>query len=271
MKKWMVIAIGILAVIFILGVVKDLVIKVAVESGTQMVTGLKLKMGGFKAGLLNTLVDIKDLRILNPEGFKDKNMLVMPEIFVDYNLGAIFRGKVHLTDARINMREFTVVKNKKGKLNLDSLKVVQAQKSGARPAEKSGAKAPEIQIDKLRLTIGRVIYKDYSAGGEPSIKEFNVNIDEEYTNITNPYTLVSLIVVKALANTSIARLTNFDLKGLSNSVSGALAGAHKVTAQAAETAKQTTKKAVETARKAGETISNTTDAMSKAFKNPFGD
>ncbi|MDD5136129.1 MAG: hypothetical protein PHX20_02005 [Candidatus Omnitrophica bacterium] len=269
MKKWMVIAVGILVVIFILGIAKDLVIKVAVESGTQIVTGLKLKIGGFRIGMLNTLVDIRNLRILNPAGFKDKNMLNMPEIYVDYDLPAIFKGKVHLTETRINMREFTVVKNEKGKLNLDSLKVVQAQKSGGKTQEKAGGKVPEIQIDKLRLKIGKVVYKDYSRGGEPSVKEFNVNIDEQYTNITNPYTLVSLIVVKALMNTSIAGLANFDLKGLSGSVSGTLASAQKMTAQASETAQKATKTAIETTQKAAEAASKAKDAVSGVFKSPF--
>ncbi|MFH1790840.1 MAG: hypothetical protein ABH885_02515, partial [Candidatus Omnitrophota bacterium] len=54
-------------------------------------------------------------------------------------------------------------------------------------------------IDRLRLKIGKVSYKDYSARqGTPRVMEYNINLDEEYTNITNPYTLVSLIVVKAL-------------------------------------------------------------------------
>ena len=266
MKKWMIVVAGVLVAVLVLGAAKDIIIKVAVESGTQMVTGLKLKIGGFRVGMLNTLIDIRNLRILNPEGFKDKNMLNMPEIYVDYDLGAIFRGKVHLTETRINMQEFTVVKNEKGKLNLDSLKVVQAQKSGSKPAEKAGAKAPEIQIDKLRLKIGKVLYKDYSAGGEPSIKEFNVNVDEQYTNITNPYTLVSLIVVKALMNTSISSLTNFDIKGLSGSVSDTLANAQKMTAQATETAK----KAVEAATKAGDTASKAKEVVDQVLKNPFG-
>ncbi|MFA5144251.1 MAG: hypothetical protein WC522_08855 [Candidatus Omnitrophota bacterium] len=273
MKKWMVVVAGILAMLLVLGAAKDLVIKIAVESGAQIATGLKLKIGGFRVGILNTLVDIRNLRILNPAGFKDKNMLNMPEIYVDYDLGAIFKGKVHLTEARINMQEFMVVKNEKGKLNLDSLKVVQAQKSGSKPGAKAGGKAPdmpEIQIDKLRLKIGKVFYKDYSGGGEPRVKEFNVNIDEQYTNITNPYTLVSLIVVRALANTSIGSLANFDVKGLSGSISGTLAGAQKMTAQAAETAKQTAKAAVETTKKAAEAVSKTTDAVNDVFKNPFG-
>lgn len=267
MKKWIFAIVWILAILLILGMTKDLVIKSAVESGTRIVTGLKLKIGAFRIGILNTFVDIRNLRILNPAGFKDKTMLDMPEIYVDYDLPAIFRGKVYLTEMRMDMKEFIVVRNEKGELNLDSLKVVQAQKSGSLPKAEARGKAPEIQIDKLRLKIGKVVFKDYSRSGTPRITEFNVNINEEYQNITDPYTLTSLIVVRALMNTSIASLTNFDLKGLSGSVSGVLASAQKVTAQVTETAKAA---ATETVKEAQGVASKTAGAVGGALKNLFG-
>lgn len=266
MKKWMVLVISIVVALLILGIAKDLVIKTVVEYGARMVTGLSVRMSTLRVGIINTLVDIKSLRVLNPSGFKDENMLEMPEIYVAYDLPAIFSGKVHLKEARINMQEFTVVKNENGQLNLDSLKVVKAQKSGS----KGEGKAPEIQIDELRLKIGKVLYKDYSRGGEPRVREFDVNIDEEYKNITNPYTLVSLIVVKALMNTTIASLANFDLKGLSGSISDTLAGAQKIAGETAKQAQAAVQEATSAANTAGETVSQTTNALSGALKNPFG-
>ena len=229
-----------------------------------------MRIGSFKAGMINTLVDIKDLRLLNPAGFKDKNMLDMSEIYVDYDLPAIFAGKVHITDMRIGMKEFTVVKNEKGKLNLDSLKVVQAQKSGGEAQDKDAAKLPDIQIDKLRLKVGKVYFKDYSKGGEPSVREFSINIDEEYENITSPSALISLIVVKALMNTPISRLANFDLRGLQGSISDTLAGAQKVAAEAAAKMQVAAQQAQEAGKEAAEAAKGATDALKGVLKNPFG-
>lgn len=270
MKKWGIILACILAVLLVLAVIKDIVIKIAVEQGARIVTGLKLDIGSLKVGLINTLVDIRNLRILNPSGFKDRDMLNMPRIYVAYDLPAIIGGKIHLKDATIDMKEFVVVKNDKGQLNLDSLKVVQAQKSGGKQAEKAEGKVPQIQIDVLRLKIGKAVFKDYSKGAEPRITEFNVNIDEEYKNITNPYTLVSLIVVKALMNTSISSLTNFDIKGLSGNISDTLAGAQKMAAETTKKAQETVQQVSETAKKTQETVSETANALSGALKNPFG-
>ncbi|MBN3037949.1 MAG: hypothetical protein JW869_00865 [Candidatus Omnitrophica bacterium] len=277
MKKILSTVVVVIVIFLVISVGKDLIIKTSAEKVTEMVTGLKLSISSFKVGVINTLVGIRDLRLHNPKGYKDKIMLDMPEIYVDYDLPAIMRGTVHLEEMRINMQEFFVVKNERGELNLDSLKVVQAQKEGKKPQEQEKGKTPQIKIDNLQLKIGKVVYKDYSKGGTPQVREFNVNLNEKYSNITNPYSLVSLIVVKALANTTIANLTNFDLRGLQGTVSDTLASAQKIvgeaTAKAQETIKQTTAIAEEAAQKtqqAVEDIQKTTESLKETFKLPFG-
>ena len=173
MKKVIKIIALVLIVVVVGSFFKDVLIKSAVESGVKIVTGLKLSISSFRVGLINTMVGIKNLKLYNPAGFKDRVMLDMPEIYVDYNLGAIMKGKIHLEDLKINMNEFVVVKNEKGELNLDSLKVVQSSKKKEAPKTSGkAAKIPEIQIDSMELKIGRVIYKDYSKGGDkPVVQE----------------------------------------------------------------------------------------------------
>lgn len=255
MNKTIRILIIALVVILVLSFAKDAIIKTSIEKGAEVVTGLRLNIQSLRVGILNTLVGIKNLKLYNPKGFEDPLMLNMPEIYVDYDLPAIIKGKIHLPEVRINMEEFYVIKNKDGKLNLDALNVVKEQK-GEKPAEpaKKG-KAPQIQIDELQLTIGKVIYKDYSKGGEPQVQEFNIALDEKYQNIDDPAKLVSLIVVKALMNTSIAKLTNFDLGGLQGTIGDTLQSAQKMTGeatkivgQAQEAAKEATKAATEAAK-----------------------
>ncbi len=288
MKKLVTILIGILTVLLVSSFAKDMIVKVSVEKGVELVTGLSLKIRGFNVGIINTLVGIKDLRLFNPKGYKDSIMLEMPEIYVDYDLPAVFKGKIHLQEMRIDMKEFTVVKNEKGELNLDSLKVVQAQKEGKKPQEKTakeGGKAPEIQIDSLELKIGKVVYKDYSRSGAPTVKEFNVNLDEKYKNITDPYSLVSLIVVKTLMNTTIASLAGFDLGGLKGTVSDTLASAQKLAGEAAaraeaavqegakqaqEAAAQARKEAEKAVTDAQKNIEDAAKGLQEKIKLPFG-
>ncbi|MFC1631501.1 hypothetical protein ACFL2I_03000 [Candidatus Omnitrophota bacterium] len=275
----------ILVVLAVLAFGKNIIAKTTVSAGVRAITGLKLSMRSFNVGIIRTLIGIKGLKLHNPPGFKDKLMADMPEIFVDYNLGAFLKGKVHLNEVRLNLREVTVVKNEKGELNLDALKTVQTQKEGRNARKKEKGKAREIQLDNLELKIGKVIYKDYSRGSPPAVKEFNLNLNEKYTNITDPSSLVNLIVVKALVNTSIAGLADFDLQGLQGTVGDTLASAQKVAARTAviakETAQQTqeqaqviaeeaTQKTQQAVKQTTETLKKTTEELKGLFQSPFG-
>jgi len=215
------IVVVLIAALLVFTVVKDAFIKFGVENGVRSVTGLRLDMKGLRVGVLKTFIDVKALKLYNPKGFKDKVMLDMPGLYVDYDLAGFFKGEVHITDMKLDLKEFLVVKNEKGELNLDSLKVVkEGKEKEAKPAKEG--KAPAFRVDNLELKVGRVIYKDYSKGAEPEIKEYNVNIDDKYQNITDPAALVSLILMKSLANTTISQLTNFDVNSLKSNLTDML-------------------------------------------------
>lgn len=238
MKKLSRILLIIIVVIFGALIAKNIIIEKAVESGALLVTGLKLDIGSINVGVFKPVVDIKNLRLFNPSNFPDKTMVDMPQIHVKYDLPSIIGGKLHLPEVTLALKEFVVVKNAKGELNLDALKNVQSQKDSKSSSKKtSQSKTPQIKIDVLKLSIAKVIYKDYSKGSTPDVKEFNVNLNETYTNVDNPQMLASLIVVKALMNTSIASLTNFDVKGLQGAMGGVLEGTQKMASSAVNAAK----------------------------------
>ncbi len=258
----------VLVVIIALFFGKNMIIKTSVTTGVKAMTGLKLSIRSMNVGVFKSLIGINELQLYNPSGFKDKLMMDLPEIYVDYNLGAIMGGKAHLEEVRLNLKEFIVVKNEAGELNLDSLRVVketEGEEAEKDDSKKEKTEMPDIQIDLLELKIDKVVYKDYSKGGSPKVREFNVNINERYENITDPQSFVRLIIVKALKNTTIASLANFNIgklqKGLTDTVrktaENALqapgkaveAGKDLIEEKAAETAKETVGKAAETLKK----------------------
>lgn len=269
----------IVSIIFVLLVAvffgKNLIVKTSVKAGVKAMTGLKLNIKSMNVGILNSLIGINGMQLFNPPGFVDELMVDLPEIYVDYDLGAFIKRKIHLEEVRLNLKEFSVIKNEKGELNLDSLRVVEEKKEekveGEEKKEKEKTKMPELLIDVLELKIGKVVYKDYSKGTPPKSKEFNVNIDERYENITNPRAFISLIIVKALKNTTIARLTNFNLGALQENVAGKLEDTTQKVMETADkvigTGKDDVGKKVKEAAK--ETIEKTTDTLKKFL--PFGD
>jgi uncharacterized protein involved in outer membrane biogenesis len=277
MKFLKIVAIVLVCLIVIVVLTKNTVARIGVEKGIETVTGLRMSIRSFNIGILKTLVGIEDMKLYNPKGYEDPVMLDMEEVYVDYNLVSILKGTVHLSEMRIALNEFFVIKNEKGELNLNALKVVKEDKTSGKPAESPAQKgeAPDIRIDKLRLKIGKVVYKDYSKGGAPVVREFNINLDEEFTDITDPEKLVGLIVVKALMGTPIAALTNFDLGALQGTIGDTLDTAQKVTTGLVTTAGKTlgvtTKETQTVVEGTTQTLKKTAADLTKSLKIPFGD
>jgi uncharacterized protein involved in outer membrane biogenesis len=219
MKKLGII-VGIIVVIFVLLLVfKNILIRIAVEQGTKKATGLELTIRDMDVGLLESKVDITDMRLLNPAGFQDKVMIDIPKLRVDVELASFFKQRAHVETLELNLKELMVVRNKERKLNINSLTALgQKKKGGKKPVKqkeaKQGKKAPQVAIDKLILKIGKVTYKDYSLGGAPFTRTFTIGVNEVYRNVTDLNELVMLIIVRALEGTGIAQLANFDLSTL---------------------------------------------------------
>lgn len=239
---------------------KNLIAKAAVENGVKLVTGLPLKMDKLDVSLTKSYIGIEKLELQNPKGFAEKTMLDMPEIYIDYHLGDILGGNIHMEEIRIHMEKFVVVKNADGTLNLDSLKALQGEsKEGEakKPAEKKG-EAPKIQLDVLKLSLGSVYYKDYSKNADnPSVKEFKLGIQEEYKDITDPNTLIRLIVLKVMMNTPLASLTGFDLGPLQDGLGNVLASGTKITGELFDTGSAAAKEAMSKGTEALKDIADT--------------
>ena len=183
---------------------KDMILKATVTSAISQVAHVPVEIKSFKTSLLKGAAELKGIHIQNPSSYQDRTMLDMPELTVDFDPMALFSGKVHFEAVRIDLKELVVVKDKEGKLNIDALK-------GGQKEAASGKKNAEVKlrIDKLDLSIGTVVYKDYSRGGNPSIQTFPINIrNKEYRDITNPQALVALIMFEALTHTTLSKLTD---------------------------------------------------------------
>jgi uncharacterized protein involved in outer membrane biogenesis len=222
----------IIIILLVLVLTRNLIVKAVIEGVTKTATGLTLSIASINIPLAKSTIGIRGLKLNNPEGFPEPVMLDMPVIYADYDIESLFEGKVHFRHLTLNLDEFFVVKNKAGFLNLNALKI--AKKEKEKPAvSKKEAKKLSLKIDVLDLKIGRVVYKDYSKGIAPKIKEFKISINERYENITDINSFVSLLVVRALANTTISQLTGFDIGPIKGEVKDILKSVSKLTTNAA--------------------------------------
>ena len=161
--------------------------------------------------LQKTFIDVKGLTIFNPPGFGEKLMADIPEVYVDFDLPAFLKGKVHLERLSLNLNEFIVIKSADGGLNVNSISgISEPQITQIKDADYADKKRkPEIKIDILELKVGRVLYRDYTQSPAGEFR-YQVNIDERYENVTDVEKLVKLIVTRSLVNTAISRLAELD-------------------------------------------------------------
>lgn len=218
----------ILAMIIGLVLTRGLIAKAVLVNGVGALTGLKMNAGQVSLGILKGLVSINEMKLYNPYGFPDPVMADVPELYIDYIPASLLRGKAHFEEVRINLREFYIIRDRSGNLNLDALKTFSAAKAAVSEKEvKPEKKKGDFRIDTLYLKIGTVVYKDYSK--DPlEVKKFAINLNERYENVTDPKKLVNLIVVRALVNTTIDQLLNLDISALKGNVQGVLSKGIKV-------------------------------------------
>ena len=210
MKRLGPILIVVIVVLVVISFLRDFIIKEGIGIGIKSVLGAEGHVGNFSMSLLGQKVRIKDLKIYNPEGFPKEIFLDMPEIKVNYDLPAMLKQELHLPLIVVNMKEMVVIKNKGGQLNVDELKIIKAQK-GAHPEkgkteEKKEEKPPDIKmkIDKMTLTVGKVIYKDYSQSDQPVIKVYDAGINNKtFENITSAQQMAVLILAASMKQTAI--------------------------------------------------------------------
>ena len=286
MKKIITLFLGIVILVGVLLVGKNVIAKVAIEQGVRMVTGLGLKMEDFDFSLTKSYVGIKGLHLFNPSGYPDRVMVDLPVVYIDYEFAPLLQGKgIHVEEIRVHLREFTAVRNEKGKLNVDTLKPVQKEKKEARektaqPVREPAGKPAEVKVDNLMLRIERVTFKDYSAGGEPSVKEYNLNLNEEYHNIKNLNQVVSIIIIKIMMHTPLAALTNFNVGALQGNVTDALASSRKLASDTALKAMKQVENtdfssAQKTVEEAASQLTGGVKGLTGAFKsklpNPFAE
>jgi len=157
MKKILNILLILLLAIMVMAVARDLIIKNVIEKAVLMATGMKMDIGQLKVSVPKTSISIRDMVISNPEGFSDKIMLNMPEVYVDYELLPLLKKEVHLRELRINLKEFTIVRGIDGKTNLEQVRGLKDRKNKPGKEKRAGGLS-NLNIDSLSLKIGKVVY-----------------------------------------------------------------------------------------------------------------
>jgi len=196
----------VLVVIFFLSL--DSILRVVIQRNIRAQTGLAAQIGKFHLGLLEPVVDIKDLRLYNSPQFGGAPFLTIPEIYVEYDRDALRKQQIHITLLRFNLGELDVVKGPDGQTNLFSLGLqVPPQTANAQANARAGAQNQADfkkqtgmdfkGIDCLNVSVGEFKYLDLQ--DQKNNREQKIGIENcVITNVTSVADLTGLGVFVGL-------------------------------------------------------------------------
>lgn len=163
-------------VVLLLG--RNVIIKTSVPPAVRSITGFDVSLGEIDVGLFSSQITIKDLKVTNPDDFGEKRMLEAPEIHVEYKPLSMMSDRREFPRIRLNLAEVVVVKNEKGESNVKRIMEAKPKSEGPSAA---------YHIGQLDLTLGKVVYVDYSkmVNGKPLTRELTLNLHGTYHNLSD--------------------------------------------------------------------------------------
>jgi uncharacterized protein involved in outer membrane biogenesis len=209
-------AIYLFIIVVVLGVAGILllntIIKQVVESRISTRTGMGVKIGQIDVGLLTPTITIDDFKLYNPAAFGGSLFLSMPELHVEYDPFAMRAGELHFKLVRLNLAEISLVQDKNGRLNIQTLDKKPHDAKGSN--DSSATKFKFTGIDTLNLTLGKFRMSNLATGRDEEI-DFGVK-DQISHNVKSAADLAALNMMLALKAGSKASSTNsvFDLSAL---------------------------------------------------------
>lgn len=194
---WLFAVAVVLVVIFFLSL--DSIFRVIIEHNIRSQTGMTAEIGKFHLGLVEPVVDIKNLQLYNSAQFGGTPFLNIPEIHVEYDRDALKNGQIHITLLRFNLGELDVVKSPDGQTNIFSLGVnvtVPVKKAAATNEDQALAQLKKYNfdfkgIDCLNVSVGTFKYVDLQNQSNNLEQKVAIN-NCVITNVTSEADLAGL-------------------------------------------------------------------------------
>jgi hypothetical protein len=176
MKKFLIVLGIVVSLLVCIAFIKDQILKSVVTVVVSRITGAPVHMDAFSLNILTSTIHISGFKMHNPRGFPEGILMYCPKINVIYDRATLFKQERHFSLVEIELQEMGLAINKEGKLNLESLK----------KRKKSKTSLPAlIHIDSLDLSIGKIVYKDYTISAEPVVRVYDVNSHKNYKSISS--------------------------------------------------------------------------------------
>ena len=189
---------------------KDTLLKQYVEHRISKETGMKAVIEQFHWAPRTHTIAVRNFKLYNTPEFGGAPFIDLPEVRLEYVRADVAAGKIHLKDLRLQLAEVRLVKNKEGQLN------VTFEDEGAPPerVQNNQHSKPRLEfggIDKLHLSLGKVVYTDLQNPTNNTQYELRVR-DELITDVRTESDVVNWLLTRLLAKdpSGLASSINFD-------------------------------------------------------------
>lgn len=222
--KWIKIGAALIIVAVVaFALARDALVQRTVQRALSEAVDAEVELGEVRTHLFRNTVVLRDIRVLNPEGFPEGAALDINEVMIRYNLPSLLTRNVRLPEVLLDVKEVVMITNEQGTINLQQV-APQPSPDAPRPqvasppAPPAGTDEPaviepdrapvaqpepqrdpkparELIIEKLTLRLGEIHMHDYSRGGDPHERTYRLNFERSFEDVTDTDSVVQALMV----------------------------------------------------------------------------
>jgi hypothetical protein len=166
-----------------------------VERELRQVTGFDVRMKVLTANPFTGRVVVRGLTALNPPAYPERDFVQLTALRTDVNLFSwAFEDHVTIDDLDFDLGKVELVRLHDGKSNFGECS---AAFNGPPVTQGPPPKRLKYLIRHLHVRLEELVVADYT-GSKSQVKTYRLNIDQTYSNVTNPAQLLVPQVVNTL-------------------------------------------------------------------------
>lgn len=164
------------------------------ERELRQLTGFDIRVQVLTVNPFTGRVVVRGLTAFNPPAYPERDFVELTALQTDVNLFSwAFEDHVTINNLDFDLKKVELVRLHDGKSNFGECS---AALTGP-PTPKAAAKPHKYLIRHLRVRLEKLVVADYT-GSQSQVKTYNLNIDQVYTNVSDPRQLLVPQVVKTL-------------------------------------------------------------------------
>jgi hypothetical protein len=166
-----------------------------VERALRATTGFDIRVAVLKADPFTGRVVVRGFTVKNPASYPSPDFIELRELRADVNIFSWFSSdQLVINDLDVNTAKVALIRQHDGKSNAGDF---MAAFSGGDSAAATPRKPRRYLIKKLHVRLEELYVADYT-GLASDRKTYKLNIDQTYTNVTDPRQLLVPDVMKRL-------------------------------------------------------------------------